>query len=193
MLDICKAIAQWVFLLVSNLILDFLGLFVVAAAIPFRVPGVSGSDGRPIVNLTRWVWLFGNDYDGLLGDKRGWWAANTPFGWPVDSFKAMWWWAAIRNPVNNMRFVKLWQAPVAGSAITYRGDYTVEDSPGQTGWQFVIVENGGRHWYGFYWVRQWNAKHALVVRFGFKVKPSHAGTTEEPKGMTTKINFYKAI
>jgi hypothetical protein len=193
MFDICKALAQWVFLLLSNLILDLLGLFVVAAAIPFRVPGVSGSDGRPIVNLPRWVWLFGNDYDGLLGDKRGWWAANTPFGWPVDSFWAMWWWAAIRNPVNNMRFVKLWQAPVAGSTITYRGDYTVEDSQGQGGWQFVITENGGRHWYGFYLVHQWSAKHALVVRFGFKVKPSHAGTAEEPKGMTTKINPWKAI
>lgn len=193
MLDICKALAQWVFLLLSNVVLDLLGLFVVAAAIPFRVDAVSGSDGRPIVNLPKWVWLFGNDYDGLLGDKRGWWAENTPFGWPVDSFLAMWWWAAIRNPVNNMRFVKLWQAPVVGSTINYKGDYTVEDHPGQAGWQFVIVENGGKRWYGFYWVHQWSGTRAFVVRFGFKVKPSHAGTHEEPKGMTTKINPYKAI
>ena len=193
MFDICKAFAQWGFLLVSNLLLDVLGLFVVAATIPFRVSGVSGSDGRPIVNLPRWVWLFGNDYDGLLGDKRGWWAANTPFGWPVDSFLAMWWWAAVRNPVNNMRFVKLWQAPVKGSTITYKGDYFVRDKPGSAGWQFVKTENGGKCWYGFYLVHQWSETRAFVIRMGFKVQPDDAGTDGEPKGMTTKINPYKAI
>ena len=122
-----RAILQWTFLLLANIVTDLLGIFVVALAIPFRVPGVSVSDGRPIVNLPKWVWMFGNDYDGLLGDKRGWWDANTPFGWKVDSFMAMWWWAAIRNPVNNMRLMKLFQAPVRGSTITYKGDFHVRD------------------------------------------------------------------
>lgn len=193
MLDICKALIQWGFLLVTNLVTDVIGLFVVAIAIPFRVSGVSGSDGRPIVNLPRWAWLFGNDYDGLLGDKRGWWAANTPLGWPVDSFWAMWWWAAVRNPVNNMRFVKLWQAPVVGSTITYKGDFFVRDSPGNAGWQFVKTENGGQRWYGFYLVHQWSDTRAFVIRMGFKVQPDDAGTDSEPLGMTTKINPYKAI
>jgi hypothetical protein len=124
MLTVLKVVVQWVFLLLSGIVLDLLGLFVVAIAIPFRVNGVSGSDGRAIVNLPRWAWLWGNDYDGLQGDNCGWWAANTPFGWPVDSFLAMWWWAAIRNPSNNMRFVSLWNAPVTGSAITYKANTT---------------------------------------------------------------------
>lgn len=211
MFDICKAVAQWVLLLVANVILDTLGIFVVAAAIPFRVPGISGSDGRQIVNLPRWAWLFGNDYDGLLGDKRGWWKENCDasvffgvrpllrkLGLSVstlnpESFLAMWWWAAIRNPVNNMRFVKLWQAPVKGSTITYVGDYTVRDHPGEAGWQFVITENDGKRWYGFYLVHQWSETRAFVIRLGFKVQPDDAGTDGEPVGMTTKINFYKAI
>lgn len=88
-LSLPRALAQWLFLLACDLVLLILGLVVVAVAIPFRVPGVSVSDGRSIVNLPRWAWLFGNDYDGLLGDKRGWWAENTPFGWVATSFGAM--------------------------------------------------------------------------------------------------------
>lgn len=192
-MDYVKAAIQFLSLFVANVVLDVIGLVVVAIALPFRVKGYSGSDGREISNLPKWAWLFGNDYDGLQGDKRGWWAENTPFGWPVDSFMAMWWWAAVRNPVNNMRFVKLWQAPVKGSTITYVGDYTVRDHPGEAGWQFVTTENGGKHWYGFYLVHQWSDTRAFVVRLGFKVQPDDAGTDGEPVGMTTKINFYKAI
>ncbi|WP_448120474.1 DUF7338 family protein [Pseudomonas veronii] len=192
-MDYVKAAIQFLSLFVANVVLDVIGLVVVAIALPFRVKGYSGSDGREISNLPKWAWLFGNDYDGLQGDKRGWWAENTPFGWPVDSFMAMWWWAAVRNPVNNMRFVKLWQAPVKGSTITYVGDYTVRDHPGEAGWQFVTTENGGKHWYGFYLVHQWSDARAFVIRLGFKVQPDDAGTDGEPLGMTTKINFYKAI
>lgn len=212
MKDVVRALWQWTFLLLCNIVLDLIGLFVVAATIPFRVDGVSRSDGRFIVNLPSWVRIFGNDWDGLLGDKRMWWRDNCDacvwFGlYPLlrkiginvkqvtpDTFLAMWWWAAVRNPVNNMRLYSLWQAPVIGSTITYKGDYTVEDSPGKGGWQFVIDENGGKRWYGFYWVHEWNDKAAFVIRMGFKVKPEHAGsTTEEPKGMTTKINPYKSL
>lgn len=192
-MDYVKAAIQFLSLFVANVVLDVIGLVVVAIALPFRVKGYSGSDGREISNLPKWAWLFGNDYDGLLGDRRGWWAENTPFGWPVDSFMAMWWWAAVRNPVNNMRFVKLWQAPVKGSTITWVGDYTVRDHPGEAGWQFVTTENGGKHWYGFYLVHQWSDTRAFVIRLGFKVQPDDAGTDGEPLGMTTKINFYKAI
>ncbi|MEE3504821.1 hypothetical protein QN399_00840 [Pseudomonas sp. 10C3] len=51
MLDICRAVIQWVFLLACNIVTDLLGLLVVAIAIPFRVDDISKSDGRPIVNL----------------------------------------------------------------------------------------------------------------------------------------------
>jgi hypothetical protein len=98
LLSLPRALAQWLFLFVCNVVLLLLGLLVVAVAIPFRVPGLSVSDGRPIVNLPRWVWLWGNDFDGLLGDKHGTWAASTPFGLPADSFIAMYTWAALRNP-----------------------------------------------------------------------------------------------
>ncbi len=209
-MDYIKAILQWTWLLVANLVTDILGLFIVAITIPFRVAGVSVSDGRPIVNLPKWVWMFGNDYDGLLGDKRLWWDQNADasvwFGLRplirkvyknlkvIDSsaYQSMWWWAAVRNPVNNMRLMKWFQCPLVGSTITYKGDAHVRDKAGEAGWQFVTTENSGSKWYGFYWVHQWSDTRALVIRMGFKTDPSDAGSTE-PQGMTTKINPYKAV
>jgi len=170
LLSLPRAVAQWLFLAVCNLVLFVLGLVVVAVALPFRVPGVSVSDGRPIVNLPRWAWLFGNDYDGVHGDKRGWWAANTPFGWAADSFGAMYTWTALRNPVNNM----------------------LKDSPGMGDWQFVVAKHGLRRWYGYYWVHQWSDTRAFVVRMGYKITKADQGGTELI-GMTTKIDLFKSI
>jgi hypothetical protein len=192
LLSLPRALAQWLFLFVCNVVLFLVGLVVVAVAIPFRVPGVSVSDGRPIVNLPRWAWLFGNDYDGLLGDKRGKWATLTPFGWPVTSYGAMYVWAALRNPVNNMRQLSLWSCPVGQCTITGYGQAVVRDLAGQGGWQFVIARRGARRWYGFYWVHQWNATRALVVRLGYKITTADQGSAEQI-GMTTKVDLYKAI
>lgn len=191
-MDYVRATIQFLWLFLCNVVLDIVGLFVVAAAIPFRVDGKSLSDGRPIKNLPKCVWLFGNDYDGLLGDKRMWWAANTPFGLPVDHFIPMYTWAALRNPVNNMRLTNMFSCPVEGSTITYKGDEHVRDHPGEGGMQFVTTENNGKKWYGFYWVHEWSATRAFVVRLGFKTEPKDAGSTER-QGMTTKINPFKSI
>lgn len=197
MKDFVLAAAQWSALLLIRVALIILGLGVVALAIPFRIPGVSASDGRPIQNLPRWAWLFGNDYDGLLGDKRSWWAKNTPFGLAVDSYLAMWLWAAFRNPVNNLRLVPGLSCPVSECTITYRGDYVVEDKPHLGGWQFVIAtrlsSRRTSHWYGLYLVHEWSPTRAFVLRVGYKIKPDHAGKDEPPKGMTFKINPWKSI
>ena len=192
MLNVSMAICQWVFLLACNIVMDLVGLFVVAIAIPFKVDDISKSDGRQIVNLPRWAWLFGNDYDGLLGDKRGWWAENTPFGWPVDHFVSMYTWAAFRIPVNNMRLANLFSAPVQGSTITFKGKEHVRDDKDSAGWQFVTTENSGKKWFGFYLVYLWSDTRAFVIRLGFKVEPKDAGSTER-QGMTTKVNPWKAI
>lgn len=192
MLNITKAICQWVFLLACNIVTDLVGLFVVAIAIPFKVDDISKGDGRKIVNLPRWAWLFGNDYDGLLGDKRGWWAENTPFGWPVDHFVSMYTWAALRNPVNNMRLTNLFSAPVQGSTITFKGKEHIRDDKDSAGWQFVTTENSGKKWFGFYLVYLWSDTRAFVIRLGFKAEPKDAGSTER-QGMTTKVNPWKAI
>lgn len=189
-----RALLQWGVLALLNVVTFLLGLLVVAVAIPFRVPGKSLSDGRPISNLPRWAWLFGNDYDGLLGDKRGWWAANTPWGVAVDSWLAMWWWAAIRNPVNNMRLVPGLYCPAWLCTFVGWGDAYVRDKPGQGGMQFVIARKGWRRWYGFYWVHQFQRwpSRAFIIRLGYKINLGNAGDAELI-GQTIKINLAKSI
>jgi hypothetical protein len=206
-----KAILQWLFLLASNIVLGLVGLFAVLLGLFFLVDGKSLSDGRNIKNLPKWLHIFGNDYDGSLGDKRNWWNDNCDSGVlfgllpilrkrfsgiPVltkHSWLSQYWWLAIRNPVNNKRTYPLWQAPVKGSTITHKGDYTVEDKVGRGGWQFVVTEQAGRSWYGFYLVHEWNKTKCAVIRMGFKVKPSHQGTDEDAKGMTTKVSLWKSL
>lgn len=212
-LEIPLALLQWAVLLVVRVALIVVGLLVVAVAIPFAVPGLSVSDRRPIVNLPRWAWLFGNDYDGLDGDKRKWWADNCDayvlfgllpllrrLGVPLDPLTkthwlARWWWAAVRNPVNNLRLVPGFNCPVSECVIRFLGSPMVEDKPGYSGWQFVAARHaGGRsRWYGFYLVHQWNTSRAFVLRLGYKIKPEHEGSDEPGKGMTFKINPFKAI
>lgn len=208
------AVPQWLILAAERLFLIVLGLPVVAVAVFFPVPGVSLSDKRPIVNLPRWAWLFGNDFDGLDGDGRKWWAENCDalvlFGLlpllrrvglplpavPVTSWLARWWWAAVRNPVNNMRLLPVFSCPVSECRIDCLGQSVVEDSAGMGGFQFVVARraSGLARWPGLYFVHQWSAKRAFVLRLGFKIKPAHAGAADEPaKGMTYKLNPWKEI
>lgn len=195
-MNLLAAVWQWTWMGVVRAVAIVLGLVVVAIAVPFRVSGLSASDARPIVNLPRWAFPWGNDYDGLKGDGRGWWAAYCDeevfwglipllrkLGLPIPlllagDYLAMWWWAAVRNPTNNLRLLPVFSATIVGSLISYKGDPVVEDKPGQGGWQ---------------WVHEWSATRAFVVRLGFKVKPSHQGTDEPPKGVTFKINPLKSI
>lgn len=211
LLSLPRILLQWAFLLLSNLVLDPLGLLVVAVAIPFRVADKSVSDGRHIENLPRWAWLWGNDFDGLLGDRRYWWDVNADeeILWGLlpllrkiiprlpmlhaDCYLAMWWWAAIRNPTNNMRRLALYSCPVAECSFTGYGQAEVNDKPGQGGWQFVIGKRGWRRWYGFYWVHQWNDSKAFVVRLGFKINARNYPADTPPIGFTIKVVPNKSI
>lgn len=193
-LDYLKAPLQWAFLLIANIVLDLIGLVMVAIALPFATWQISVSDGRAILNLPRWAYLWGNDFDGVLGDKRGDWAKITPFGVHVESYLAKYWWTAIRNPSNNMRMYDMFAAPIIGSVITFIGDREVRDSSGEGGWQFVkLVSAKGKNYYGFYLVWQLTDNHGFYARFGFKISPDHQGTQELPKGETVRINPWKTL
>lgn len=213
--NIALASVQWLLLIIVRVALIIVGLPVVAIAALFPVQGVSVSDGRPIWNLPRWAWLFGNDHDGLDGDRRLWWAENcdayvlfgllpllrrfgiaSPPQLSVTSWLSRWWWAALRNPVNNLRLVAGFNCPVAECLITNWGNFIVEDKPGMGGIQFVMANRSGgsSRWFGFYWVHEWSATRAFVIRLGYKIKPEHSLKEGEPgKGMTFKANPFKAI
>lgn len=64
--------------------------------------------GMPIINPPRWMWLWGNDEDGLDPD---WYKEANPTWGPL---RRMMVWSCWRNSVNNLRCVKwLHPAPVA--------------------------------------------------------------------------------
>lgn len=213
--DYLYAPVQWAFILAWNIVSTIVGIPVVAIIVwcGLTIGADSKSDGRRIITAPRWLWIFGNDYDGYLGDKREWWNDNAdaqvffglfPFlrkyfpSIPVlksGNRVSQWWWGAIRNPVNNDRFTPLLQAVVDGSVITYTGDYHVRDHAGEEGRQFVraVSKRPWIRWYGFYWVHQWSDTHAWVVRLGFKINPAQNGLNDPPEGATFKITPYKAI
>lgn len=186
---------QWLLVLSVRLVLIVTGLVVVPVALPFRDWGSSVSDGRPITVLPQWAWIWSNDFDGTLGDKRGWWDKNAPFGLGAAHLFSQFWWLAVRNPANNFRRTRLGSCPVKDCFIHFKGNFKVSDKPGMGGWRFTkaIHRQTGQKWFGFYLVHQWNGTRAFVVRIGYKIEPWHELSNEPPKGFTFKINPWKAI
>lgn len=204
---ILRAALQWALFLPLRVTLILLGLVVVPLALPFltienppiaftQAPGYWGL-GR----LPAWAWLWSNDRDGALGDKRGWWHMNAPFGLGAYHWFSQFWWLAIRNPANNMRFSPWFSCPVADCDYRYWGSEVVKDRPGQGGRRLILATHRvtGRRYYGFYGVWQWSATRALVIQLGFKPEPSDwqddysVDPTAQWKGLTFEVNPWKGI
>lgn len=185
----------WILRAIAYVTLALLGLVIVPVALLFPNGAASVSDGRPIVVLPDWAWLWSNSFDGSLGDKRGWWDKHTPFGLGAKHFFSQFWWLAIRNPVNNLRRTRIFSCPVSECYVDFVGQFEVADKPGKTGWQFVTAEHKRteRTWHGFYGVWPYGNSRAVVVRLGFKIKPEHEITHELPKGFTFRVNPWKKI
>lgn len=151
----------------------------------------------------KWLFPFGNERDGFLGDKRGWWA-NERDG-REETFLSQYIWSALRNPCNNMRFMPLSSCDTSKSKIKLiAGQEYVRDKVGSEGWQFVrAIDNNNIPYYAFYFVkpRKDDPTKAIVIRAGFKVEPRHekeyAGATEKFgahfKGMTFRFSLTKDI
>lgn len=204
---ILRAALQWALFLPLRVTLILLGLLVVPLALPFLVienPPIAFTQAPGYWGLGRlpaWAWLWSNDRDGALGDKRGWWHMNTPFDLGAYHWFSQFWWLAIRNPANNMRFSPWFSCPVAECDYRYWGSEVVKDRPGQGGRRLILAthKTTGRRYYGFYGVWQWSATRAVVIQIGFKPEPSDwqedysADPTAQWKGLTFEVNPWKGI
>lgn len=174
--------------------ISLIGLPVVALALPFRVEHPETS--KPftqypalgtwrLVTLPTWVKWFSNEFDGALGDKRGWWAnyCLKTYGQPHTTFYCMWRWLAVRNPTN------WWSRVVTGidvsrcAIVKVAGDDYVTDEPG-IGFQWQIldaVRDDGRHFPRVYLVAPWwfDPAHAVTVDIGWKIRLAHNGTAKD--------------
>lgn len=202
------ALVQTAGLLALRALLVVLGLMVVPLALPFRrtdestrQPFTASNGDWVLVTLPQWAWLWSNDRDGAVGDKRGWWHTNTPFGLGAHHWLSMLIWLAFRNPANNARFTRLMGCPVTECDFEFWGDEVVKDRVGQGGRRFLVAthRNTGRRYSGLYWVKTWSSKRALVVQIGFKGEPSDWAEdySNDPsrqwKGLTFEVNPWKNI
>ena len=165
--------------------------------------------------LQFFIWLFGNDEDGFLGEPNGKHSARR--NGKERSFLSMWLWC-LRNPFNNAkRYWSLMRCEVDFCHIRWGGDGEArdtygnvllnDDDPLKTGWYFVEAtdKRTGKKYYGFREVRHigWHkieknqtqkmkkVKHFI---FGFKVKPKHAyekqNEDDQVKGFTFRLTWW---
>jgi hypothetical protein len=179
--------------LLIELPIQFAGLFINAVTIPFRrLDGDMSNDGEPRQytqfpehgrwnrwRLPRWALWWDNPYDGLTGDKRGWWANECrKHGRTEHDFISMYIWSAIRNPANY--FSRL----IAGCDVSrcviskLAGNTDVVDDTGASGasWHFLVAtDDKGRRFHRLYGVwpifGRW-----LYINAGWKIKLDHNGT-----------------
>lgn len=152
-------------------------------------------------SLPGWLWLWSNDEDGLLGEPSGKHSARV--GGKERSFWGMYQWAAIRNPVNNLRYTRLMSCRVEDCDIEWKGvgdSYNAEgalllndNDPLLEGWYFVRATHRetGRKYYNYRRVKRLKSGKILHIRCGFKVKPVHVGAVfdedDKDKGFTYRI------
>lgn len=116
--------------------------------------------------LPRWAWPWSNDEDGVLGDGA-FSAANRE----LPAWQRAFIWSALRNPVNNLRFVFPFGIRINPDSIRFMGnslDVATDLADGKLKrilwsyvWQGIFA--------GFDLVIRLPRKHALHIRGGYKL------------------------
>lgn len=104
--------------LIDLLVFQAVGLVLVPLAIATGRKEISRTFPKHVIyNAPKLLWLWGNDEDGYDPE----WYAERQAHW--SRFKRRYVWAAIRNPTNNLRFIRrLHPAPRADKVRAVRGD-----------------------------------------------------------------------
>ena len=171
--------------------LTLLGMIVVPFAIPYAKDTGTYIGEDPVLwierHLPKWAWLWDNDRDGTLGDKRGWWRKNKCNGHP-ETFWNQYRWLALRNPVNNLQ--RVWPLYLNGLNLEkeFIGDYRVDDDPNEGGWHFV--RSGWRT--GFYLIFEYGFMgRSLEIRTGWKLRPENQ--KDKAVGFTVLIHPWRRL
>lgn len=184
---------------------SILGLAVVWFALPYAKPE---GDDKPftqypqwgrwmLVRLPKWALWWDNAFDGLWGDKRGWWA-NYCLGQYDQSYasrKCMWYWSALRNPAN---YFSRNVCGVDVSTLTIQqvgGTLTGEGSNGY----MLLRGKGDKIYPRFYCEYRLKGEHGLMIDIGWKIKLSHNGTAldapekDRLKGIVFTLSPWKEL
>lgn len=167
-LAVLASLITWPLYVAVSLTLDVIGLMLIPfLAIPVprlrrsKVWGKGSPYGEKVVTVWpgRWLtWLWGNEEDGVAGPV--WYRARNP-SW--SRWRLSYFWAALRNPSNNMRFIPLIN-PIINPA---RVRSWVSDPCGRCGTTWFV-------WQGpFAGLWHWITIRGMTFRFiiGWKLKP----------------------
>lgn len=181
-------------LAIVGLGVTFIGFFVVAIGIgfrravgdpvPFTDPRYAHLGSWQLVRLPAWLLPWDNAFDGLLGDTRGWyanWCAENGIAYP--SFRAMWWWAAVRNPANYWSRVTT-GVDVSRCVIDMVAGNDAEDTeePGVFSWQLLCAHrDDGKVFPHFFLTWPWPFRQDKAVQLdvGWKISLSHNGMSSD--------------
>jgi hypothetical protein len=168
------------------------------ALIPFLKEAKPGSnpasfgkqyEGWRDIQGPSWAYIFLNAEVGAMGDHT--WPTNI-HRWlgRKDSPLAMWYWLAIRNPINNLQQL-IGQRITHGATIEFCGKQQVESSFDlkSEGWQLVKCTSDNKTTYSFFLVYRYpfaDGKFCFRLRVGYKVKPD-VKSLQKKLGSTDKV------
>jgi hypothetical protein len=173
--------AAKVFFVFSGLLMS---IFVVRDAEHIENPAFPRTSMWSFVNIRKnhWLWIYGNDRDGLDGDKYGkylnWWRSSLMGKlFPEHGGFYHYWWSAIRNPANNLRFAR-WNACDIRECdfTTYGSNPMANNKENGKGWQLTIGKSWktDRYYFGFTaWFPYGFKKYGLLIKLGNKINFSH--------------------
>ena len=188
---------------------SILGLGVVWFALPYRR---TVGEAKPftqypdlgnwqLVRLPSWALWWDNAFDGVYGDKRGWWAnyCIPQYGSTFDSRKCMWYWTALRNPAN------YFSRNVCGIDVStirvekVAGNIHDESVAPYRGWFLLRGTDGKRIYPRLYMEFAIHGNKGLMLDFGYKIKLSHNGTPADApekdrvKGIVFVVSPWKEL
>lgn len=187
-----------------------LGLVAVAIALPFRVENISTSvpftqypnlGNWMMVNLPSWARPWDNPRDGMMGDKRGWfanWCIGR--GWSYPSWLAMWWWAAVRNPANYYGRVTM-AIDITDAALRKLAGTSVWANEDELGWHYITAERDGKLLGCLFQAAiryPFSTRYGFYCRFGYKLELDEPQTVandlyDRLRSPAWKVSFWKDL
>lgn len=175
----------------------FLWLVRIAVFLLFAIPGLgivallawrgvyalrkSSRFDRTLVQFQWWAWPWNNAEDGVDGLRGGaveqqWWADKTS---GMSSARRIWMWAAVRNPVDSLRFVPVINPKIDSARVRFVGmDH--EPAKGEGGWYFA--------WQGLYSCIRYETK-SWRLWLGWKLKPQDAAGVRPDDPRSIRCDF----
>lgn len=190
------------------------GAFVVPVALMYRIEHPEtrkpftqyvGLGDWWLITLPAWAKWWSNEFDGALGDARGWWAnyCLETYGKPPTSYRAMWQWLVFRNPAN------WWSRVVTGVDMlrckvekVFGDDVVTEYKYAGFEWQILkATRDDGKVFPRFYLVAPWwfRPDKAVMIDIGWKIKLAHnnlppdASIKDRVKGSVFAFSPWKSL